>query len=191
MSPPPGPELRTERLLLRRWREDDLEPFAAMNADPSVMEFFPAVLTRAESDALAARSDAAFDERGYGLWAVELRSTGAFAGFIGLAGMPDGFGGVEVGWRLAPAFWGAGFATEGARASIRFAFDTLGLDEVSSVTSVLNERSQAVMRRLGMRAVEQFDNPRVPPGSPLVPHVRYVLEAPRPSPAAPGTTATA
>jgi RimJ/RimL family protein N-acetyltransferase len=167
--------LPTERLLLRRWLPADLEPFAALNADPDVMEFFPAPLTRAESDALAERADAGFDERGFGLWAVELTATGDFIGFVGLAPMPDGFGGVEVGWRLAREFWGAGYATEGARASIRFAFDTLGLDEVSSVTSVVNERSQAVMRRLGMTPVEYFDSPRVPAGSPLVPHVRYAL----------------
>ncbi|MCS5715594.1 GNAT family N-acetyltransferase [Herbiconiux sp. CPCC 205716] len=171
-------ELRTDRLLLRRWRASDHEPFAALNADPAVMEFFPAPLTRAESDAMAERADAGFDERGYGLWAVELTATGEFAGFVGLAPMPDGFGGVEVGWRLARAFWGAGYATEAARASIRFAFETLGLPEVSSVTSVINVRSQAVMRRLGMTPAEHFDSPRVPPGSPLVPHVRYALQAP-------------
>ncbi|MBF4571684.1 GNAT family N-acetyltransferase [Herbiconiux sp. VKM Ac-1786] len=168
-------------MLLRRWRADDRPPFAAMNADPEVMRYFPGPLTRGESDALAARADSSFEEHGYGLWALELPESGEFLGFTGLTPMPDAFGGVEVGWRLARAFWGAGYATEAARASIRFAFDTLGLDEVSSVTSVLNERSQAVMRRLGMEPVEHFDNPRVPAGSPLVPHVRYALAAPRPT----------
>ncbi|NQX35848.1 GNAT family N-acetyltransferase [Herbiconiux sp. VKM Ac-2851] len=172
-------------MLLRRWLPDDRPPFAAMNADPEVMRYFPAPLTQSESDALASRADASFEEHGFGLWALELRESREFLGFTGLAPMPDGFGGVEVGWRLARAFWGAGYATEAARASIRVAFDTLGLDEVSSVTAVVNERSQAVMRRLGMVSVEHFDSPRVPAGSPLVPHVRYALAAPSTSAGAP------
>ncbi len=175
---PSGPQLETERLVLRRWREPDLEPFAAMNADAEVMEFFPARLSRAESDALAARADDGFELNDYGLWALELRATGEFLGFTGLAPLPGGVGldgGVEVGWRLARSFWGSGYATEAAQAALDFAFGALRLAEVSSITSVLNLRSQAVMSRLGMREVEHFEHPRVPEGSPLRPHVRWAV----------------
>src|SRR5437899_1178856 len=118
-----GPEIRTERLLLRRWRESDREPFAALNADPVVMEHFPARLTRAESDALIDRIEAGFDEHGYGLWAVELTPTGEFTGFVGLAWatFPAPFTpALETGWRLAQTFWGAGIASEAARAAVSF-----------------------------------------------------------------------
>ncbi len=168
--------LRTDRLLLRRWREADRQPFAAMGADPAVMRYFPALLTRAESDALAARADALFDERGYGLWALEHASSGAFLGFTGLAPMPAGVPGageVEVGWRLARQFWGRGYATEAARAALGFAFGELALAEVNSITAVINVPSLAVMERLGMAFVAEFEHPRVAPGSPLRAHVRY------------------
>jgi len=178
---PRGPQLETERLVLRRWRELDLEPFAAMNADAEVMEFFPAPLTRVQSDALAARADGGFETRGFGLWALELRATGEFIGFTGLAPLPEEVGptgGVEVGWRLACPFWGAGYATEAARAALDSAFGTLGLAEVSSITAVLNVRSQAVMRRIGMHEIESFEHPRVPEASRLRPHVRFVIDRP-------------
>ena len=171
-------ELITDRLLLRRWRDDDLEPFAALTADPEVMRYFPAPLDRAASDALAARADALFDEHGFGLWALELRSTGRFIGFTGLAPMPEGVpgsDGVEVGWRLAREFWGAGYASEAARASVRFGFDAAGLTEVNSITAVINGRSRAVMERIGMRQADFFEHPRVLADSPLRPHVRYRL----------------
>ena len=173
-------ELRTERLLLRRWRDDDLEPFAALTADPEVMRYFPAPLDRDASDALAARADGLFETHGFGLWALELRATGEFIGFTGLAPMPDGVpgsGGVEVGWRLAREFWGAGYASEAARASVRFGFDVAGLAEVNSITAVINGRSRAVMERIGMRQADFFDHPRVLEGSPLRPHVRYLITA--------------
>ena len=165
-------ELWTARLLLRRWREADRAPFAALNADPLVMEHFPAVLTRADSDALVERIEAHFDEHGYGLWAVE--ADGAFVGFTGLAWQvyeAPFTPALEVGWRLARSAWGRGWATEAATAAL-----AVGLEHVSSVvstTALTNERSQRVMQRLGMRRELEFDHPRVPEGSPLRPHVLY------------------
>lgn len=165
-------ELWTARLLLRRWREADRAPFAALNADPLVMEHFPAVLTRADSDALVERIEAHFDEHGYGLWAVE--ADGAFVGFTGLAWQvyeAPFTPALEVGWRLARSAWGRGWATEAATAAL-----AVGLEHVSSVvstTALTNERSQRVMQRLGMRRELEFDHPRTPEGSPLRPHVLY------------------
>ena len=148
----PGPRLVTERLLLRRWEQADRAPFAELNADAEVMREFRAPLDRAASDAFVDRIEASFDSLGYGLWAVEVRATSTFVGFTGLALQtfeapfnPS----VEVGWRLARSAWGHGYATEGARAALDHAFGALGLDEVVSITTGSNERSQAVMRRLG------------------------------------------
>jgi len=177
-----GPEIRTERLLLRRWRPEDLAPFADLNADPVVMEFFPSSLTPAESDGFAARVDAEFDERGYGLFAVEVVGGEGFVGFVGLHAFtleepsPMPFApGVEIGWRLARSAWGRGYASEAARSCLAFGFEEIGLDEIVSFTSVVNERSQQVMRRIGMQrdAADDFDHPRVPESSPLRPHVLY------------------
>jgi RimJ/RimL family protein N-acetyltransferase len=175
------PELRTSRLVLRRWRDTDRASFAALNADPVVMEHFPATLRREESDDLADRIAAGLDERGWGLWAVEIPGTVAFAGFIGLN--PATFAApftpaVEVGWRLAREHWGSGYATEGARAALTFGFDALALEEIVSFTTHGNERSRQVMERLGMRRdpADDFDNPNVPDGDPLRPHVLYRLD---------------
>jgi RimJ/RimL family protein N-acetyltransferase len=173
--------ITTDRLLLRRWREPDREPFAQLNGDPRTLVFFPATLSRAESDALIDRTEANFETLGYGLWALELRQTGQFIGFTGLAPMPDdvpGAGGVEIGWRLARHAWHHGYATEAARATLTAAFDGVGLAGIWSMTAVLNEPSQAVMRRLGMTEVARFDHPRVPDGHPLKPHVTYHLARP-------------
>ncbi len=174
-------ELRTERLLLRRWRAEDRAPFAAMNADPEVMEHFPARLTRSESDGFARRIDAHMQREGWGLWAMEERSTGRFLGFTGLA--RPGFDApfmpaVEIGWRLARDAWGHGFATEAARAATVFAFDELELAEIVSLTVVANERSRAVMRRLGMHhdPADDFDHPLVSQHH-LRRHVLYRLAA--------------
>jgi len=179
-----GPELRTERLTLRRWRDADRAPFAQMNADPRVMEFFPAPLSREESDALITRIEAGFDRHGFGLWALEVRETGQLIGFTGLA--PPEFEAhftpaVEVGWRLAAPAWGRGYATEAARAAIAFGFERAGLEEIVSMTSALNERSRAVMERLGMSRdpADDFDHPGIPAGHPLRRHVLYRLSAPR------------
>lgn len=172
----------TDRLLMRDWRVEDLEPFAALNADPEVMEHFPAPLTRMESDAFAARIQERLDEQGYGLWALEVRATGEFIGFTGLVlqTFPAHFTpAVEVGWRLARAAWGHGYAQEAARVALDLGFDEVGLDEIVSMTSTTNVRSQRVMQRIGMHRdpADDFDHPNVPHGSHLVRHVLYRITA--------------
>jgi anti-anti-sigma factor len=173
-----APELRTERLLLRRWRRDDREPFAAMNADPVVMEHFPEVLSKSESDAFVDRIEARFDEFGYGLWVVEVPGHAAFIGFVGLAPVPEELPfapAMEVGWRLARPYWGVGYASEGARAALACGSEDFGITEYVSMTAKTNLRSQRVMRRLGMtrHARDDFDHPRIPVGHPLRAHVLY------------------
>ncbi len=176
----PIPRLLTPRVLLREWLDADLEPFAELNADPRVAEFLGAPLDRAASDALIDRIVARWASDGHGLWAVERRDDGAFLGFVGLAApsfeaafTPC----VEVGWRLAPAAWGHGYATEAARAALRFGFTDLGLAEIVSFTTVANVRSRAVMERLGMTRdpADDFDHPRLGEDDPLRPHVLYRL----------------
>ncbi len=179
--------LTTDRLLLRRWTAEDREPFAALNADPDVMEHFFEPLTREQSDALADRADAHLAEHGWGLWALEVRTgpdAGRFAGFTGLAvpGWDAPFNPcIEVGWRLARWAWGSGYASEAARAALAVAFDELGHDEVVSFTAVSNERSQAVMRRIGMTrdAADDFVHPGRPAGHRLAPHVLFRLPVER------------
>ncbi len=153
-----------------------------MNADPVVMEHFQAPLTREESDDFVDRISARFEQEGYGLWAVEIRSSGAFAGYVGLWPVPEGlpFGPVEVGWRLAQHAWGEGYATEGARASVADGFERLGIDEIVSFTSLDNHRSERVMQKVGMTRDPSgdFDHPNVPEGHPLRRHVLYRLPRP-------------
>ncbi|MFD5570624.1 GNAT family N-acetyltransferase [Streptomyces cadmiisoli] len=171
-------ELRTDRLVLRRWRDSDLEPWAAMNADPEVREHLGEPLTREQSDASVARFQAEFDQQGYGWWAVEVRATSEFIGFAGLDPVDDGmpFTGVEIGWRLARSAWGQGYATEAALTVLAHGFDTLELPEILAVTTSTNLRSQAVMRRIGMTRdpAEDFDDPAAPEG-PLRPNVLFRL----------------
>jgi ribosomal-protein-alanine N-acetyltransferase len=175
--------LRTERLILRPWRDDDLAPFAALNADPRVREHFPSCLTPAESDASAQKIRAAFDAQGYGLWAVEVAGGAPFIGFVGLA--EPSFTApftpcVEIGWRLAHAAWGHGYATEAARAALAYAFERLRLAELVSMTTPANTRSRHVMEKLEMQRdpAEDFDHPNLPPRSPHRRHVLYRLRAP-------------
>jgi RimJ/RimL family protein N-acetyltransferase len=175
--------IRTDRLLMRRWLDSDREPFAALNADPETMQFFPETLDRAASDALVDRIESRFDQQGYGLWALEVAETSEFIGFTGLNRLSDGVpgaGGVEVGWRLARHAWHRGYATEAARSAVAVGFDGVGLGEIWSMTAILNEPSQAVMRRLSMTEVARFDHPAVPSGHPLQPHVTYHLARPVP-----------
>ncbi|MFJ2193040.1 GNAT family N-acetyltransferase [Kitasatospora sp. NPDC087861] len=171
-------ELRTDRLLIRPWRDTDLAPWAAMNADPEVREHLGDVLTREQSDASVARFQAESAARGYGWLAVEVRATGEFVGFAGLDDVDEGlpFTGVEIGWRLARAAWGHGYATEAARAVLAHGFGTLGLAEILAVTTATNLRSQAVMRRLGMTSdsADDFEDPDAPEG-PLRPNVLFRL----------------
>ena len=174
-------ELSTERLLLRRWKPADRAPFADLNADPEVMRYFPAPLTRHSSDALADRIEADMARQGWGLWALEERATDRFIGFTGLTrpSFDASFApAVEIGWRLARAAWGSGLATEAATAAAAFAFDEFALDEIVSFTVPDNARSRAVMRRLGMRhdPADDFDHPAVRE-SRLRRHVLYRLPA--------------
>jgi len=174
--------LQGPRVLLRSWRATDRAPFAALNADPQVMEHFPAPLTAAQSDAMIARAQALLDERGWGSWALEIG--GQLAGFTGLT--RPGFEAhftpcVEIGWRLARPFWGHGYASEAARLALAHGFEQLGFDEIVSFTATTNLRSQAVMRRLGMRhdPADDFDHPSLPDGHRLRRHVLYRLQRSR------------
>ncbi|MGW3570817.1 GNAT family N-acetyltransferase [Streptomyces sp. NPDC000941] len=172
-------ELRTDRLVLRGWRESDLAPWAAMNADPEVREYFPGTLTREQSDASVADFQADLDQRGWGWWAVEVKATGAFIGFTGLDPVDEDtpFTGVEVGWRLARPHWGHGYATEAALAALDHGFESVGLAEILAITTATNLRSQAVMRRIGMTRdpADDFDDMTVPEG-PLRRSVVYRLQ---------------
>jgi RimJ/RimL family protein N-acetyltransferase len=175
------PTLRTDRLVLRGWRDEDREPFAALNADPEVAEFFPSTLDRAESDALMDRIRAHWTDHGFGLFAVERVEDRAFLGFAGAATVawgPDPC--PEIGWRLARHGWGRGYATEAAREAMRFAFEDVVIPELVSYTTVRNARSRRVMEKLGMArrdaaAPYDFLHPRLPEGHPLRPHVTYRL----------------
>lgn len=172
-------EFETERLHLRQWLPSDREPFARLNADARVMEFFPSTLERAASDAMADRCEALIAERGWGLWAAEIRKTGEFIGFVGLHVPPPELPCspcVEIGWRLAFQYWGQGLATEAARGALRVGFDELRLQEIVSFASVHNVRSRAVMKRLGMSETgTTFEHPALPIDSPLREHCLYRL----------------
>ena len=176
MNIPPA----THRLILRTWRDDDADAFAQMNADPLVMRHFPGLMTREQSDAALGRVRKHFEDRGFGLWATELRETGEFIGFVGLQ-VPRFEAHftpcVEVGWRLIPRFWGKGYATEAARAALDFGFATLRLPEIVAMTTPSNVESIAVMKRLGMthNPADDFDNPLVE--GPLKRHVLYRVRA--------------
>jgi RimJ/RimL family protein N-acetyltransferase len=170
-------EIDTPRLRLRQWRESDYEPFAAMNADPVVMEFFESPQTRAASDASIDAWRGQFAAIGWSNWAVELRESGEFIGFTGLSVPRRTFSFspcVEVGWRLARKAWGHGYATEGARACLQVAFEQLALPEVVSFAAVGNLRSRAVMERAGMRNADQdFEHSGIAEGHPLRLHCLY------------------
>jgi RimJ/RimL family protein N-acetyltransferase len=191
--------LTTPRLILRRWRPSDRAPFRDLNADPRVMEFFPSTLTAEESDDLADRIEAHFRTHGFGGFAAELRETGAFIGFIGIA-VPNFDAAfmlppseraashasqvVEIGWRLAQSAWGQGLATEGAQAVAHHAFETLKLPSLVSFTVPANIRSRRVMEKIGMvhDPSADFLHPGIPPGHLLRPHVLYRLIRPSPRP---------
>ena len=173
----PAIEFDTPRLHLRQWRESDREPFAAMNADPTVMEYFPSLQGRAESDASIDTWQTQFASQGWSNWAVELIESGQLIGFTGLSvprrTLPFSPC-VEVGWRLARAFGGKGLATEGARGALRVGFGRLCLPEIVSFTAIGNQRSRAVMERVGMcNAFQDFEHPGVPEGHPLRLHCLY------------------
>jgi RimJ/RimL family protein N-acetyltransferase len=175
--------LQTSRLRLRPWRDEDLDPFAELNADPRVMEFFPSTLDRGESDALVLRIRDHFARRGFGQWAVEVPGVADFIGFVGLS-VPRFEANftpcVEIGWRLAREHWGQGYATEAARAALEFGFRDLALEEIVSFTTTANLRSRAVMERIGMTRTpaDDFDHPAIPEGHPLRRHVLYRARRP-------------
>jgi RimJ/RimL family protein N-acetyltransferase len=177
-----SPKIETERLLLRSWRNSDREPWAAMNADPRVREFFPNVLTREESDASQDTLNAHITRHDFGFWAMEERASGAFLGFTGLlhTPFPAPFTPcIEIGWRLARHCWGKGYATEAARASLDHGFAKLGLSSIVSFAVVANMRSRRVMERIGMHRDPDgdFDHPNIPAGNPLRRHVLYRISA--------------
>lgn len=182
MLPPDIIELKTPRLILRAWREADKPVFARINADPAVMKYYPAPLTAEESNDLAAEISHRMDEQGWGFWAVELKTTSKFIGFVGLNNpgyeLPVSPC-AEIGWRLAKAHWGMGYATEAGHAALDFGFTELQLPSIYSFASVTNTRSVNVMRRLGMNDTRQnFEHPIIPPNHPLREHVLYKINNP-------------
>jgi len=170
-------ELKTTRLKLRQWRKEDWPLFAELNADPEVMAFYPSTLTTDESNAMADKISGLINENGWGFWAVEIRAQQPFIGFVGLHQpsyklpvTPC----VEIGWRLAKAYWGNGYATEAAQCALTFAFEQLHLDEVFSFASLANTKSEAVMQRIGMvNTHKNFNHPMIPTDHPLAEHVLY------------------
>ncbi len=174
--------IATDRLVLRNWRPSDLAAWVAMNADPAVMEHFPAPLTPADSEAMLHANQALITDKGWGLWAVERRGDGAFLGFTGLMQLRPSnplAPGVEIGWRFARHAWGSGYASEAARGALAFGFERLALPEIVAFTAEGNVRSQAVMDRVGMARREDldFDHPALPKGHVLERHVVWVAEA--------------
>jgi RimJ/RimL family protein N-acetyltransferase len=168
--------LTTPRLKLRRWKKEDYEPFAAMNMDPQVMEFFPATLSKEESLFMIERNEARFEKHHYGLYAAERLDNKQFIGYIGFSHpqfeapfTPC----VEIGWRLSKENWNQGFATEGAVACLNYGFSVLGFKTIYSWTSVLNLPSMAVMRKAGMEHAGQFEHPSIADGHRLKTHVLY------------------
>lgn len=175
--------IKTERLILRQWRQEDLEAFAKLNADPKVMEYFPSILSKEESDQMAKRMETRIAERGWGWWAVSVPRIAEFIGFIGLNNVDQSnflahfTPAIEIGWRLASDYWGKGYATEGAKAVLAYGFENLNLEEIVSFTAVQNMRSRRVMERIGMHynPGDDFDHPKLPEGHPLRKHVLYRL----------------
>lgn len=175
--------IETERLCLRTWRNEDLLPFAKMNADPRVRKFYPSLLNREESDAAVARYRRMHELDGFCFFVAELRETSSFVGFIGMQRMSFQLPAVslpvvEIGWRLTPEVWGKGLATEGARAVLRFAFAQIQLTEIVAIAVPINLQSRRVMEKLGMThdAQNDFDNPKVPDGHPFQRHVLYRID---------------
>lgn len=174
--------LETERLILREWRDEDVEPFAMMSADPAVMATLGPLLTRDETAALIDRLRVRAEVHGHTFWALERRVDQRFIGFCGIVrGAVDPIAHLpEVGWRLASDMWGMGYAKEAAQASLDWAFANLPDDRVWAITSQDNVRSWGLMERLGMARHPDmdFDHPNVPDASPLRPHITYSIARP-------------
>ena len=174
----PSYNLTTPRLGLRRWLPSDLEPFAQMNQDPAVREFFPGLLTYDETKEMVESLEHHFDQYGYGFYAMDLLETGEFLGFTGLShpSLDAWFTPcVEIGWRLKKEAWNRGYATEAALACLRHGWDVLGLSKIYAYTAVLNLRSERVMQKIGMRKAGGFEHPKIAPGHPLRLHVVYEI----------------
>ena len=173
--------IETERLILRQWKESDYLPFINMGSDLEVMKYFPKCLTQEESINFIKAVTGIIDENKWGFWAVELKKSQEFIGFIGLHSQPTQFDFspcIEIGWRLAKDFWGQGYATEGAKAALEYAFNTLNLDKVVSFTSSVNKPSESVMKKLGMKKVTEFNHPKLPQNHDLAKHVLYEIYKP-------------
>lgn len=173
----------TPRLILRPWQESDLEPVAAITADPEVMRFFHLIRTRAQSDAWVARNQAHIDRHGFGIWAVEAPGIAPLIGFVGLVHVPDDLPcapAIEAAWTFGASWWRHGYCAEAAKAAMQDGFSRLGLAEIVAFTAASNTPSQAVMRKLGMThtTLDNFDHPRVPAGHALAPHLLYRLKRP-------------
>lgn len=172
--------IETSRLILRQWESGDQEPYVQMNADIEVMEFFPSVLTRQQSLSQIERISARISEDGFGFFAVQRKDNGQFIGFTGLSypGFETYFTPcVEIGWRLSRMNWGHGYATEAANACLEFGFAALKLSEIYSFTSLLNLRSEQVMKNIGMKKAGEFAHPLIADGHPLKQHVLYRISA--------------
>lgn len=171
--------LETERLYLKQWQKTDFEPFAEMNSDKEVMRYFPKVLSSEESDAMALGCQSLIEKNGWGFWAVSLKDTKAFIGFVGLYQPHHNFPFspcIEIAWRLRKEYWGYGYATEAANAALKFAFEELKLKQVVSFTACSNRPSQRVMERIGMtNKQEDFFHPAIEENHPLAKHVLYKI----------------
>ena len=173
--------LESERLRIRNWEDEDTDVFYALNSDLEVMEYFPSVLTREESDDFLQKIKDRIDSDGHGFWAVEEKATGCFIGFIGINLSRVGLEiepCVEIGWRLQRQYWGKGYASEGARTVLMYAFEVLNIERIYSFTATINTKSEKVMKRLGMTKSENFFHPSVKMGHPLCEHVLYYIDNP-------------
>jgi ribosomal-protein-alanine N-acetyltransferase len=177
-------EYHTERLILRCWKASDREPFAALNANPEVMRYFPSTRTREESDKMVNAVEQIIAEKGWGLWAVEEKRSGAFIGFVGLniPGYELPFAPViEIGWRLDKPFWGKGYAPEAAQKALEMGFEQFGMKEIVAFTALENLPSQRVMEKIGMTRCEEFDHPMLAENHPLRRHILYRISNPKAS----------
>jgi len=170
--------LETERLILRQWKKSDYLPFINIGLDPEVMKYLPKLLTENESLEIINKIKDIFNKNNWGFWAVELKKTGEFIGFIGLHDQPEQFEFspcVEMGWRLAKEHWGKGYATEGAKAALEYAFNKLNLNKVVSFTSIANNQSESVMKKIGMTKVRYFNHPEFSSTPNLEKHILYEI----------------
>ena len=168
----------SERLFFRKWKEEDIKIFSDMNSDPTVMEYFPKILTEKESKQLYEKIVMDLDKNSYGLWAVELKNSNQFIGFIGFnytTFKSDFTPCLEIGWRIKKEEWGKGYATEGAKASLNYGYHELGLDEIYSFTSKINQRSEKVMIKIGLNKIGEFEHPNIEEGNKLRRHVLYKI----------------